>query len=76
MSFRAVTRTSEVEVPRRMRVRLGFSIGFGSRFSRARLERALRGFLRRTGVSYGLRTLYGGRKGYIHCTEHFEVDIV
>jgi hypothetical protein len=35
----------EQVVPRRKRVVLGFSMGFGAFLSRARLERALRGFL-------------------------------
>ncbi len=33
------------EVPRRKRAVLGFSTALGARFSRARLERAFRGFL-------------------------------
>jgi len=38
--------TCEHDVPRRKRHVLGFSMALGSRFSSARLERALRGFLR------------------------------
>lgn len=44
-SFMAVWMVSLAEVPRRKRVCFGFSMIFGSLFSRARFERALRGFL-------------------------------
>lgn len=44
-SARASCVICEQVVPRRKRTVLGFSMALGARFSRARLERALRGFL-------------------------------
>lgn len=43
--MRASWTICEQEVPRRKRVVLGFSMGFGAFLSRALLERAFRGFL-------------------------------
>lgn len=47
-SLRASWVTWEQVVPRRKRTVFGFSTALGARFSRARLERALRGFLCRS----------------------------
>jgi len=72
MSLSAAWTSSDADVPRRKSVFLGFSMALGSRFSRARLERALRGFL---GVSMLAllptdRLKRGEYGGGVHCTEH------
>lgn len=57
-------------MPRRKRAVLGFSMGFGAFLSRARLLRALRGFLDslldRKGLHKGLRSC-------VHLAQHFSV---
>lgn len=68
MSLSAVWMISDVEVPRMKRVFLGFSMAFGSRFSRARFERALRGFLPMCESRFIMVTTE--RDCDLHCAKH------
>lgn len=52
-SVRRALIREEDDVPRRMRVVLGFSVAWGSRALRARAERAFLGFLLQEGLRFG-----------------------
>ena len=59
------------DVPRRMRAVLGFSTALGARFSRARLERAFRGFLCRARVRFLNLSIPDPGKNGLHLAQHF-----
>ena len=69
--MRASWTICEQVVPRRKRAVLGFSVGFGAFLSRARLLRALRGFLGFLALTINERR----RDGCLHLAQHLDVAV-